>query len=334
MDYRYIFEYARRNALRPLDELMPDPLAIADFGETNLDTGKVDGKLYGVAMGINSTAMFYDRTAIEGLGLELARRRPRWAQFAELAIAITRAAGRRGYFGSRTPATSSPPSRSSCASAASALYDDAGKLGFARDDVAEWFDYWDKLRKAGGARRRRDPGARQGHARDQRDDHQPRGDACSRTPTCWSPGRALNKNKLGMTGSPRGDTPGQYYKPSMQMSIAAGAANPREAARLISFLSVDPEAGADPERRARHPALGREAPRDPRPARRHGEGAARLHPGDRRRRFADPAAAARAPARSSSCCGGPTRRSRSARRRVPQAATQFLAEAGRILERA
>ena len=72
MDYRYMFEYARRNTLRPLDDLIPDPLAIADFGESNLGTGRVDGKLYAVPMGINSTAMFFDRTAIEGFGLKVA----------------------------------------------------------------------------------------------------------------------------------------------------------------------------------------------------------------------------------------------------------------------
>jgi multiple sugar transport system substrate-binding protein len=243
MDYRYIFEYARRGALRPLDDLMPDPLAIADFGENNLGTGRVDGKLYGVAMGINSTAMFYDRTAIEGLGLKVPDLNTSWAQFAELCTAITKAANKRGYFGVQDAGYVEPAFEVFVRQRGKRLYDDAGKLAFARDDVGDWFEYWDKLRKAGGAV------AGEIQALDKGTPElsvMTTGRAAivfahSNQLVAW---QGLNKNKLGLTGSPRGDRPGQYYKPSMQMCIAAGAANPREAARVISFLSVDPEAGA------------------------------------------------------------------------------------------
>ncbi len=242
MDYRYIFEYARRNALRPLDDLIPDPLAIADFGETNLGTGKVDGKLYGVPMGLNSTAIFFDRTAIEGFGLKVPDLTTTWAQFAELAVAITKAANKRGYFGVQDAGYVEPAFEAFVRQRGKRLYDDAGKLGFARDDVAEWFDYWDKLRKAGGAV----VGEIQAL------------DKSTPETSVMTTGRAaivfshsnllvawqgVNKNKLGMTAYPRGERPGQYYKPSMLMSVAAGAANPREAARVVSFLMTDPEAG-------------------------------------------------------------------------------------------
>jgi multiple sugar transport system substrate-binding protein len=243
MDYRYIFEYARRGALRPLDDLMPDPLAIADFGENNLGTGRVDGKLYGVAMGINSTAMFYDRTAIEGFGLKVPDLNTTWAQFAELCTAITKAANKRGYFGVQDAGYVEPAFEVFVRQRGKRLYDDAGKLAFARDDVGDWFEYWDKLRKAGGAV------AGEIQALDKGTPElsvMTTGRAAivfahSNQLVSW---QGLNKNKLGLTGSPRGERPGQYYKPTMQMSIAAGAANPREAARVISFLSVDPEAGA------------------------------------------------------------------------------------------
>jgi len=48
MDYRYIFEYARRGALAPLDEYLGKSLKIDDFGAPNIDSGRVDGKLYGI----------------------------------------------------------------------------------------------------------------------------------------------------------------------------------------------------------------------------------------------------------------------------------------------
>jgi multiple sugar transport system substrate-binding protein len=158
-------------------------------------------------------------------------------------VAITKAASKRGYFGVQDAGYVEPAFEVFVRQRGKRLYDDAGKLAFARDDVAEWFDYWDKLRKAGGAV------AGEIQALDKGTPElsvMTTGRAAivfahSNQLVSW---QGLNKNKLGMTGSPRGDRPGQYYKPTMQMSVAAGAANPREAAKVISFLSVDPEAGA------------------------------------------------------------------------------------------
>jgi multiple sugar transport system substrate-binding protein len=242
MDYRYIFEYARRGALKPLDEFIPDPLDIRDFGQANLDSGKVDGKLYGAAMGLNSTAMFFDRTAIEGFNLAAPTHETSWAQFAELAIAITKSANRRGYFGAQDAGYVEPAFEVWLRQRGKRLYDDAGKIGFARDDVAEWFDFWDRLRKAGGSC----VGEIQAL-----DKSTPETSVLttnraamvfshSNLLVAW---QGLNKNTLGMTPYPRGERHGQYYKPSMQMSIAATAASPREAARAIAFLLTHPSAG-------------------------------------------------------------------------------------------
>ncbi|MBM3525915.1 MAG: extracellular solute-binding protein, partial [Alphaproteobacteria bacterium] len=242
MDYRYIFEYARRNALRPLDEFMPDPMNIGDFGSANLDSGKVDGKLYGVAMGLNSTAMFYDRTAIEGFGLKVPTHETTWAQFAELAVEITKKAARRGYFGSQDAGYVEPALEVWLRQRGKRLYDDAGKLGFARDDVAEWFEFWDRLRKAGGSVvgeiQALDKGTPETSV--MTTNRAAMVFSHSNLMVAW---QGVNKNKLGMTPHPRGERHGQYYKPSMQMSIAATATNPREAAKVIAFLATDPEAG-------------------------------------------------------------------------------------------
>ena len=70
MDYRYIFEYARRGALLPLDDYVPKALNLTDFSPAAVDSGKVDGKIYGVSLGLNSTAMVYDKALIQSLGLK------------------------------------------------------------------------------------------------------------------------------------------------------------------------------------------------------------------------------------------------------------------------
>ena len=56
MDYRYIVEYANRNAIAPLDEFVGGALQLDDFDKDQLDGGKVDGKLYGISLGANSVA--------------------------------------------------------------------------------------------------------------------------------------------------------------------------------------------------------------------------------------------------------------------------------------
>lgn len=243
MDYRYIYEYARRKALRPLDEFMPDPLNIADFGKANIDTGKVDGQVFGVSMGVNSTAMFYDKTTLERLKIAPPNHTTTWAQFAEIAIAVAKAGNKRGFFGSQDAGFVEPTFDVWVRQRGKMLYTEEGKLGFERDDIAEWFDYWDKLRKAGGAV----AGDLQALYR-----NSPETDmittgravftfAHANQIVAW---QAVNQNKLGLTMAPQGGKPGQYYKPSMLLSMSSTTTQPREVARLINFISTSPDAAA------------------------------------------------------------------------------------------
>jgi multiple sugar transport system substrate-binding protein len=333
MDYRYIHEYARRRALRPLDEFMPQPLDIADFGPANIDTGRVDGRVFGVSMGVNSTAMLYDTTVLERLNIAPPTPNTSWAQFAEIATAIARGVGRRGYFGTADAGLSEPAFEVFVRGRGRPLYGEDGKVAFTRDDAAEWFDYWDRLRRANVAA----VGDVQATFR------------LTPETSMIVTGRAamdfshsnlliahqgLMQNKLGMTAFPRGAQPGQYLKPSMLLSVAATAANPREAARLVGFLSVDKAAGE---------ALGVERGVPPSAARR-GELATTVPEGDRIQIDYIAAIAGNVAARPPPPPRGAGEVANLLRRtneqvafgqlRVPQAAEQFVAECGRILERA
>ncbi len=246
MDYRYIYEYARRRALKPLDEFMPATLNIADFGQANIDTGKVDGQVYGVSMGVNSTAMFYDKTALERLNIRPPDHNTTWAQFAEMCIGITRAANRRGFFGTMDAGFVEPAFEAFVRQRGKSLYTAEGRLGFVRDDLAEYWDYWDRLRKAGGAAQ----GDIQALYRSTPEtDLITTGKAAitfahSNQLVAW---QAVTQNRLGMTTNPKGERPGQYFKPSMLLSMSATTTQAREAAQIINFFSVDPDAA---------PALG------------------------------------------------------------------------------
>jgi multiple sugar transport system substrate-binding protein len=51
MDYRYIVEYANRNAIAPLDEFVGGVLDLSTFDEDQLAGGKVGDQLYGISPG-------------------------------------------------------------------------------------------------------------------------------------------------------------------------------------------------------------------------------------------------------------------------------------------
>ena len=99
MDYRYIYEYARRGALLPLDNYVPNALNLTDFSPAAVDSGKVDGKIYGVSLGLNSTAMVYDKALIQSLGLREPVWNMTWSEIGDLAAEITKAAKRDGFTG-------------------------------------------------------------------------------------------------------------------------------------------------------------------------------------------------------------------------------------------
>ena len=71
MDYRYIFEYARRGQLADLTPFVGNQIDLADFDPNQLESGKVDGKLYGISMGANSMSHVYKAALLEQLGLTL-----------------------------------------------------------------------------------------------------------------------------------------------------------------------------------------------------------------------------------------------------------------------
>ena len=100
MDYRYMFEYARRGALLDLNPYMGKALQIDDFGKDATDAGRVDGKLNGVSLGMNSMCTIFNRTVLDSIGTKPPTLETSWADYAVLASEITKKANKPGFFGS------------------------------------------------------------------------------------------------------------------------------------------------------------------------------------------------------------------------------------------
>ena len=245
MDYRYIFEYARRGVLLPLDDAMAaGTLDLSGFSEDAIAGGKVDGKTYGISLGANSSTMMVSKAAFEEAGVALPERGMTWDDYAARAAELTEKAGKRGFYGSSDGGGVEPTFECWLRQRGKALYDAEGKLGFDAGDATEWFAMWQGMRDSGACV----PADLQaldqltietsmvtlGHA------------AVAFNHTNQIVGfQAVNQSPLVMVPYPTAGAdskPGQYRKPSMFFSAYANTGVPVEAAKFVSYFINDPAA--------------------------------------------------------------------------------------------
>lgn len=245
MDYGYIYEYARRKALLPLDGFVGKQLDLSGFTASSIEGGKVDGKIYGISLGLNSTSLVYDREAFEKFGIGKLDWPVTWAEFARRATAFTKAANKPGYFASSDAGGSGPALDVWLAERGKLMFTADGKFGGDAADMGEWFTYWQDLRVAGGCV---PPDAQALDKADIDSSMLTLGKAA----VAWANSnqlvgyQALNKAKLDLAMYPAGAAgtkSGQYLKPSQLMSLASTTKSPDEAAKLLSFFVADIEAG-------------------------------------------------------------------------------------------
>ncbi|MGO1075055.1 ABC transporter substrate-binding protein [Inquilinus sp. CA228] len=245
MDYRYIVEYARRGALLPLDDYMPSVLKIEDFGKPAIDCGRVEGKLYGINLGVNSTTKVYDAETLQQIGVEEPHWDWTWAEYGDWSLRVAQASKRDGYWGIEDSGGIEAALECWLRQQGKALYTADGKPAFDVQDVTGWLGFWHELRQKKAippadiqALDKQTPETNmlaQGHAA-----------SIQTNSNQLVAHQVLSKTKLKLTMQPSGgpgSKPGQYMKPSMLFSIAARSQNAEEAARVANFYVTDPEAG-------------------------------------------------------------------------------------------
>lgn len=94
MDIAYIRQYTENGLLADLSEYEASGvLNLDDAVPTIVESGRVDGKLTGVCLGINAPAMIYDKEAAEAAGVEI-KNGMTMAEFEEAAAKIYEATGK------------------------------------------------------------------------------------------------------------------------------------------------------------------------------------------------------------------------------------------------
>jgi multiple sugar transport system substrate-binding protein len=245
MDYRFIVEYAQRNAIAPLDEFVGSTLKLDDFDEDQLEGGKVNGQLFGVSLGANSVATLINTTAFEEAGIELPTNAWTYDTLMEIGEAFNSANIRGGMKAISDASYSEPALDNWLRQRGKALYTAEGGLGFDEQDAVEWYQLWAAMREAGVCV----------SADEQALDTGPLESTMLVTgKSALMPSnsnqlvgfQALMQDKLDMVGYPRiaeGQGGGHYRKPSMFFSVAGSSANKEAAAAFLSFFVNDIEAG-------------------------------------------------------------------------------------------
>jgi multiple sugar transport system substrate-binding protein len=243
MDYRYMFEYARRQQLEPLDGYQGSAFDLSQFNPDFLDSGRVDGALYAVPMGGNSTSAFYDKTKLDELGIAMPDHLWTYDDLREIAKAIAEATPE-GYWGASDNGDNEQGLEIFVRQRGKALYTEDGQMAFDEEDVVDYFGFWDGMRRDGLVP---PPDVQASDTGDLDKLMITTGkaaiDFANSNQLVGIQALTQNTIELQMYPNAAGGQPGQYLKPAMQLSLAATGQNKEAAAQLLGFFVTDLEAG-------------------------------------------------------------------------------------------
>ncbi|MEV6159828.1 extracellular solute-binding protein [Nonomuraea sp. NPDC052129] len=236
MDYSYIGEYARRGSLLDLGPYLGKGLDLSGFAKDVVDAGKIGGKQYGVNFGINSMALIWNRTLAKEIGVEVPETFT-WPEFGELSKKIAEKAPK-GVYASEDGAQDGGAFENWLLERGKMFFTADGKLAYDEKDLTEWFTFWDGLRKAGAAA---PPDVQATAAGDVQNSLV----ATRKAVMDWAWSNQLTaymsvtKDDIAVHAFPTGDKPGQYYKPSMLLTVSAATKRPQDAVALVNALVSD-----------------------------------------------------------------------------------------------
>ena len=244
MDYRYIFEWARRGQLEDLTPYLGTDLHMENFDKNVLDAGKVDGKLYGISMGANSICLIYSTDKASGAGLTMSdSSKWTWDDFRKMGMDAKGKLADGVYFSSNM-GMQEPILQCFLRQRDKDLYTADGQLGFDATDLGDYWNYWMEMQKDGLT----PPPDVQ--AQDKNGPLETTMIATGRAVFDFTNSNQLvahqklskDKEDLAMVPNQANLKPGQYLKPSMFMSQRANSSLPHDAAKFINFVITDLDA--------------------------------------------------------------------------------------------
>lgn len=238
-------DFVQRGATLPLDDLMPQPIDTSGVSRDLLDLCALDGKVWGIPHGLNSFALMYDTAVFKAAGIAPPDDKTSWDDYADRMAELTKAAARDQYWGSCDASGYSFAFQVWLRQRGADLFTADRALGFNQDHAAEWFSYWDKMRKRGGCV----PADIAALSPDSTITQMPLIQGKAATSLAFSNQivgmQSATQVPLALTMYPNGGPgakPGQFYRPASCWSIYARCKAPEAAAGFIAFFLSDPEA--------------------------------------------------------------------------------------------
>jgi len=235
-------DYVARNALLDINPYLGKEIDVADFDKATVESGALDGKLYGINLGSNAFGIAYNTELIKKAGMQPPTGNWTWEEFGKYAQDLSKALGK-GYYGavdeSKVPLYLNYMARQDNKT----LYKD-GKVGLGKAEIEKWFTIWDNFRKQGST-----PPAEITTAYTENPDNSTFVEGKTAMHLIWS--NQVNayqksmKDEINIVLPPsggQGASQGLWLQPSQFMSVNAKSKNPKEAAMFISFMVNDPEA--------------------------------------------------------------------------------------------
>lgn len=239
-------EFIERGILLDLTQYLGKTINTADLEMSVLDSVTYKGGLYSIPQGVGSTAVYTNQSMLGSLGISLpAGNQWTWDDFASITNEIARATPD-GVYGATdvwAPGEGGPAAFEVFARQRNeGLYTEEGKLGFTKDTLAEWLDFWQKLRRNGAVT---PPDLTAGANSS---------DGTSPLITGAAPIyfsftgilvglQQLTEDELAPILLPNGDSgaaPGQYLEADGPLAVYANTHDPEGATKLLDFLVNDP----------------------------------------------------------------------------------------------
>ncbi|MEK3911051.1 ABC transporter substrate-binding protein [Paenibacillus sp. FSL H7-0331] len=146
---RYM-DYANRNQLLPLDDMITSKaIDMSDFDQKIIDVGKVNGKTIMVSIGNSSKGFFYNADLFKRMNVEPPKFDVTWDEFAAKAAELKKAVNKPGFYFIDDQSSSTDTFSYFLRQRGKDFYTPEGKLGFAKEDMIAFHQFWDKLRKDG-----------------------------------------------------------------------------------------------------------------------------------------------------------------------------------------
>lgn len=145
----YVSDYARRNALYNLNQLVDSQrINLSDFPESAVDSGKVDGNIFMVAQGLTMPGYAFNTAVFDELGIDYPEFDWTWEDMAEKAAELKQAIGSDKKWGLvDSSGAYNNIFRYFTRQRGKDLFTEDGKVGYDKEDVVAWWNMWDDLRK-------------------------------------------------------------------------------------------------------------------------------------------------------------------------------------------